>query len=98
MFLAFKMLQGTNKKTEYICRTDGSAVDEPCIDNFGNSKKPTWKLKLWRACKIYIGPILLFLAYSFGGAGLFHYLESENELENISKSMHILAHSHYFMI
>ena len=69
----------------YLFRTDGSTLDEPCLESTGSSQQPTWKRKLWRASKVYIGPIMLFLAYSFAGAGLFHYLESETELENISK-------------
>ena len=36
---------------------------------------------------MYIGPIILFLAYSFSGAALFHHLESQNELDALGKRL-----------
>ena len=67
------------------CRTEGTTLEEPCLESTELDRGATWRRSLWRATKVYIGPIILFLAYSFSGAALFHHLESQNELDALGK-------------
>ena len=69
------------------CRTEGTTLEEPCLESTELDRSGTWRRSLWRATKVYIGPIILFLAYSFSGAALFHHLESQNELDALGKRL-----------
>ena len=69
----------------YTYRTEGTTLEEPCSESTDVDRVSPWRRTLWRAVKVYIGPVLLFLAYSFGGAALFHHLESQNELDALGK-------------